>query len=166
VPTLISYNNDGTVRAWGFKAEAAQEGPAPLGWFKLLLENLSEHNYYQRYLQSEHVKNFKDNPTGKDAEAVTVDYLRCLWDHTMKDIAKDRSSNFRDLYNLRVILAIPAVWSPAAHRKMRNIAAKAGLECDSPVELVLEPEAAALAVAPEYTPHLQARILLTFGGLF
>ena len=80
----------------------------------------------------------------KSAEDVAVDYLRKIWEYTIDDIHKVRGDDWRDIYTIRAVMTVPAIWSPGAMERTLNIARKAGLPDD--VCLVREPEAAALAV--------------------
>jgi len=155
VPTLITYDERGSVSAWGFSAEST---PAPLTGFKLLLENWTEHKFYLAYRESKFVRDFKENcPAGKTEDIVASDYLHCLWDYTITDIKRDRGQDFMDQFSLRVTLGVPAMWSPTAKERMRGIAIKAGLPSD--VTLVSEPEAAVLAVMEAYDGTLEVRDL-------
>jgi molecular chaperone DnaK (HSP70) len=80
----------------------------------------------------------------KSAEDVAVDYLRMIWKYTTDDIQKIRGGDWSEVYTIRAVMTVPAIWSPGAMERTLNIAKKAGLPDD--VRLVREPEAAALAV--------------------
>ena len=71
-----------------------------------------------------------------------ADYLRLLWDYTLDDIKKFHP-DYQDIYALRVVLTVPAIWSPTAKDKTLQAARIAGMPGN--IRLVTEPEAAALA---------------------
>lgn len=78
----------------------------------------------------------------KKAHEVVADYLKLLWEYTLDDIQKFHPT-FREIFALRVVLTVPAMWSPAAKDKTLQAAQLAGMP--APIKLVTEPEAAALA---------------------
>ena len=78
----------------------------------------------------------------KTAQEVVADYLRLLWQYTLDDIRKFHPK-FESIFTLRVILTVPAIWSPAAKEKTQQAAHLAGMP--DRIKLVTEPEAAALA---------------------
>ena len=78
----------------------------------------------------------------KKAQAVVADYLKLLWDYTIDDIRKFHP-DYKDIFALRVVLTVPAIWSPGAKEKTLQAARLAGMPGD--IKLVTEPEAAALA---------------------
>jgi molecular chaperone DnaK (HSP70) len=132
--------------SWGFNAirrsyhEEHEEGP--FTWFKLLLQRPenpeSKENSELKTL--EHLmKKF-----GKNVQDITVDFLRCLWDYTKKQLQFILGEDFMHRFSVRVILTIPAVWKPATIIMMKDLAKKAGLPENT--DLLPEPEAAAIAV--------------------
>jgi hypothetical protein len=78
----------------------------------------------------------------KNAVTVVSDYLRFLWTYTMEDIQR-RHVDFREIYALKVIITVLAMWTPTAKDKTLEAAKAAGLSDN--ITLVTEPEAAALA---------------------
>ena len=66
----------------------------------------------------------------KSAEDVAVDYLRKIWEYTIDDIHKVRGDDWRDIYTIRAVMTVPAIWSPGAMERTLNIARKAGLPDD------------------------------------
>ena len=71
-----------------------------------------------------------------------ADYLKLLWDYTLDDIKKFHP-DYQDIFALRVVLTVPAIWSPTAKDKTLQAARIAGMPGN--IRLVTEPEAAALA---------------------
>ena len=136
VPSSISYS-DGKPDKWGYTVETTDES---LKWFKVLLE--PNHKYMETV---EPVKNSNTllGKVGKTPQEVAADYLRQIWDYTKEEIRKYQGQDFEEIYALRVILTVPAVWSHAAKNNTMQAALAAGMPAD--IELVTEPEAAALA---------------------
>ncbi|KAI5816996.1 hypothetical protein BZA77DRAFT_311532 [Pyronema omphalodes] len=148
VPTAVTYekSHPHALVSWGFNAirrsyhEENEEGP--FTWFKLLLQRPenpeSKENSELKTL--EHLmKKF-----GKSVQDITVDFLRCLWDYTKKQLQFILGEDFMHRFSVRVILTIPAVWKPATIIMMKDLAKKAGLPENT--DLLPEPEAAAIAV--------------------
>jgi molecular chaperone DnaK (HSP70) len=83
------------------------------------------------------------NTLNKNAVTVVADYLRFVWNYTMEDIQRRQGADFMSIYALRVIITVPAMWTPAAKEKTLLAAKTAGFSDN--ITLVTEPEAAALA---------------------
>jgi hypothetical protein len=83
----------------------------------------------------------------KSPEDIAADYLRKIWQYTKEDIQKVRGDDWAEIYTVRAVLTVPAIWSDSAKDRTMRIAHLAGLPED--VSLVTEPEAAALAVLRE-----------------
>ncbi|KAF8253057.1 hypothetical protein K440DRAFT_274852 [Wilcoxina mikolae CBS 423.85] len=150
VPSAVTYNvhDPSKLISWGFPA-IRRQGPGdgresePFTWFKLLLqepesmpgtESDSELGTLSR-LMREH---------GKTVQDITVDYLRCIWGYTKEQLNAILNEDFQETYHMRVILTIPAVWTPNTIIMMKELAVKAGLPTST--DLLPEPEAAAVAV--------------------
>ena len=71
-------------------------------------------------------------------------------------------------YPIEYILTVPAVWSEAAQSQTRMCAEMAGLGIDSALQLISEPEAAAVYSLEELDPHNikvgDAFVLVDAGG--
>ncbi|SPO06373.1 uncharacterized protein DNG_09062 [Cephalotrichum gorgonifer] len=77
---------------------------------------------------------------------VAADYMEAIFKHAMEEIEVDSvDPSFVDCFQKKFILTVPAVWSDKAKSMTLAAARKAGI---SPVEMITEPEAAAL-----YTLH-------------
>jgi Hsp70 protein len=135
VPSKITYNN-GKVDKWGF---AMSSTDIPLKWFKVLLD--PSHKYSKSDLAKPASSLLARQ--NKTAQEVSTDYLQRIWEFTLDDIKRKRGEDFKEKHPLKVVLTVPAVWSQAAKEETRRAAQLAGLP---DVELVAEPEAAALAV--------------------
>lgn len=155
VPSSISYL-DGEPDKWGYTVERDDES---LKWFKVLLE--------PNHIYAETVEPVKNSNTllgeiGKTPQEVAADYLRQIWDYTKEEIRKYQGQDFAVTYALRVILTVPAVWSHAAKENSRQAALAAGMPED--IELVTEPEAAALATLKDRETEAAALARLKDGS--
>lgn len=136
VPTVISYEN-GQPRNFGYSVPAIGSG---LRWFKLLLD--PKHSY-ARTREAIATRKQIDNMS-KTSETVASDYLRMLWNYTKEDISRVKGDEWESLYQLKIVLTVPAIWTPAAKDRTKRVAELASIPGD--IHLVTEPEAAALAV--------------------
>lgn len=139
VPSKISYK-DGKPFHWGFTVTL--EEPS-FQWFKLLLNPEIKVGW-----DSQEVEASQDllSQLGKTAEDVAADYLSLIWKYTLEDIKKDRGPDWHSVYALKLILTVPAIWSPAAKDRTLRVARRADIAENIQIDLVTEPEAAALAV--------------------
>ncbi|KAF4419189.1 actin-like ATPase domain-containing [Fusarium acutatum] len=141
VPSTISYK-DGRVNNWGFGVDVDEEH---LRWFKLLLEPEST---YSQAVKEVHQSNKLLGTMDKTAEQVVSDYLREIWNYTKEHIRKHLIvQDWEKSFAVRVVLTVPAIWSLTAKDKTLKAAALAGLPTN--IQLVSEPEAAALATFKE-----------------
>jgi molecular chaperone DnaK (HSP70) len=67
-----------------------------------------------------------------------------IWNYTKEDIRKVKGDSWVSIYELKVVLTVPAIWSHSAKDRTERVARAAGLPDN--LSLVTEPEAAALAV--------------------
>ena len=167
VPTAVTYRTTEPYDfiSWGFDATGRRdkEESEPFTWFKLLLQpptatseiaaanGSPELNTITRLLKA----------YGKTAEEVTADYLRRIWGYTRRQLRQILGDNFMTDYSVRVVLTVPAVWTPSSIKLARRLASRAGLPKN--IELVQEPEAAAAAVLRESTikPFLNVGDVIT-----
>jgi hypothetical protein len=92
----------------------------------------------------------------KSAEDVTVDFLREIWAYTKQELRLVLGENFMAQYSIKVVLTVPAVWTPETANLTRELAVKAGIQAEQ-LNLVQEPEAAAIAVAEVSSGRAQLR---------
>ena len=112
-------------------------------WIKILLEDSHEfHNTIEPVINARNLL----RKVGKTADEVVADYLKCLWEYTLDDI-KRKYPDYQLMFSLRVIVTVPAIWSQRAQVRTLQAAMTAGLPHD--IELVTEPEAAAIAAFRE-----------------
>ncbi|KAL8708386.1 MAG: hypothetical protein Q9225_007610 [Loekoesia sp. 1 TL-2023] len=139
VPSSISYSN-GQPQSWGYTVGLNEES---FRWIKILLE---ENHKYATTVEPVKNSNTLLRKVEKTAQDVVADYLKLLWTYTIEDIRKHHP-DYEEIFVLRVILTVPAIWSPAAKDRTLQAAKKAGMPED--IQLVTEPEAAALATLKE-----------------
>ena len=146
VPTIISYES-GQPSKWGY---TVGDSDFSFRWFKLLLEN--ETRYKQKAEQAEQAKELLEQ-IGKQAVDVVADYLSCLWQYATREIERKQGVDFRDTYQIKVVMSVPAMWSPIAKQRTLQAAKQAGL--GDKISLVTEPEAAALATLKDRNEETQ-----------
>ncbi|EGX45330.1 hypothetical protein AOL_s00170g37 [Orbilia oligospora ATCC 24927] len=137
VPTQISYTGNEPT-SYGYTANKK-----PFKWFKVLLQQ----GHYSEGVKDVRAAQDSLLEVSKSIDEVVSDYLRWLWGRGKEDISRKQGSNFEGEYECRVVLTVPAVWSPVAKDRTLKAAKKAGLP--SNIKLVTEPEAAALATLKE-----------------
>ncbi|KAH6847777.1 hypothetical protein B0I37DRAFT_375808 [Chaetomium sp. MPI-CAGE-AT-0009] len=136
VPSLISYgtgDSRGEV-AWGFEAK-----DSVLRQFKIQLDPDHDHALKLRDMSA---IGLTDDDI-RTAEKATTDYLRELWKYAHDTIRAQKADDEDNKYVLRAVLTVPAMWSQEAKDKTRSLALAAGVP--GPIEIVSEPEAAAIA---------------------
>lgn len=131
----MSYDKNGKTK-WGYTAGTVDV----IKWMKILLEPTHD------YAKDAAVVNAKKllARLNKTAEEVVAEYLKELWNYAVKEIARKKGDEWRSIYKLRVVLTVPAVWTAGAKARTLQAAKKAGMPNE--IQLVAEPEAAALAV--------------------
>lgn len=141
VPSVISYNDNGTVKNWGY--EVVPQDYLSLAWVKIMLESGVEEPKYVRGVKSIAEDNSAVlNMLGKTVDDVVSNFLGELWRYTKEDIRKRVSqTTWED--TVQVVLTVPAVWSGAAKERTIKAAQRAGI--GGSLTLLSEPEAAALA---------------------
>ena len=135
VPSSISYV-DGKPQKWGYNVGLTDES---FKWIKILLE---ENHKYVTTVEPVKDSNTLLRKVDKSAQEVVSDYLKLLWDYTLDDIKKFHPE-YKEIFSLRVILTVPAIWSHTAKERTLQAAKTAGMP--GKISLVTEPEAAALA---------------------
>lgn len=137
---------------WGFQVENTEQA---LQWFKLLL--LKEEDMWRDLRESDQLVKARRllREWGKTAQECIADYLRALWNHTLKMMRKGHAKSLIESLQFHVVITIPAIWKDYARDAMRNAAEKAGI-CQyrsagqTTLDLAPEPEAAGLAALLEY----------------
>jgi molecular chaperone DnaK (HSP70) len=95
---------------------------------------------------------------GRTPVEAASDYLRCLWEHVKKQIINEHSRAVYDYAEKSIVLSVPAIWSDAAKHNTYLVAAGAGLAAEEyRLQIVSEPEAAAIAVLKDRSGRLKVR---------
>lgn len=157
VPTAISYDNVGNVKNWGYKA--ARDDVNIFRWIKIMLD--PSHKFFNETPNVQDMLKWLEK-LDKTTEDVVTDYLKCLWAHTITHLKRKIGEDFQEMYNLNVVLTVPAVWSAFAKDRTLRAAKQAGLPTAS--QLVTEPEAAALVLLKQKSEHEHNIKVVTFSS--
>ena len=164
-PTEIAYeepkvvygiDGDGkrarTITGWGHNIRPDEN---PLKWFKLCL--VDSGNLPPQVRDSPQLRTARQGlkDFGVSAVEATADYLRSLWKHIIASIERELGKRAVDGLPFRVIVTVPAMWPANAMERTERAAKKAGILeyrlCgETKLDLVPEPEAAALATLAEF----------------
>jgi hypothetical protein len=140
VPSSISYEN-GKPHRWGYTVEP---GDNSLKWIKVLLETSPRFADKVALIKK---SNELLQRLNKKADEVVADYLRFLWQYTLKDISRLKGADYEKRYDLQVFLTVPALWSDEAKERIQSAGRAAGFPQN--ITCISEPEAAALHVLRE-----------------
>ncbi|KAH9437236.1 hypothetical protein MCOR02_000892 [Pyricularia oryzae] len=142
VPTTIVYDSTGKPANWGYTIGFKEES---LRWFKILLE--ADPRYSDKAREIHETRILLEN-LGKTPVEVAGDYLGKIWEYTQKDIRRHMGCDgWQQDCEILFVVTVPAVWSASAKQKTLDAAAAAGL--GPRIQLLTEPQAAALAALEE-----------------
>ncbi|KAL3461817.1 hypothetical protein BJX64DRAFT_260157 [Aspergillus heterothallicus] len=133
---------------WGYQVEP---GMVANSWTKLLLDQSSPLTEYDdSALESASETGIMRLPEGKTAVDVVSDYLKQVYDHIMKTIAKSITEDQLKMTPLEFWFTVPAIWSDSAQNATRTAAKRAGFagsffRLSDKVFMISEPEAAAIS---------------------
>ncbi|KAF4776785.1 hypothetical protein HER10_EVM0008951 [Colletotrichum scovillei] len=157
VPTEISYDvsanaaagTDPTVK-WGFQFKPEE---ARLRCIKLFLDRSQKLPFYVSPLDTAaQLKRYNKNVL----DAVS-DYLTQVYKHTMDTLTRRYGESFMQSTKVDFVLTCPAVWSDAAKNTTLQAAERAGMGLKSEIQMISEPEAAAVYTLKAIQPnHLNA----------
>ncbi|KAK3985555.1 hypothetical protein QBC44DRAFT_334784 [Cladorrhinum sp. PSN332] len=153
VPTEISYDipasaPPGTAPAikWGFQFKPEE---SRLRCIKLFLDRSQKLPFYVSPLETAaQLKRF--NKTVVDAVS---DYLTQIYKHTMDTLTRRYGESFMASTKVDFVLTCPAVWSDAAKNTTLQAAEKAGMGAQSQIQMISEPEAAAVYTLKAIQPN-------------
>jgi hypothetical protein len=170
VPSKICYDDQGNVLKWGYMV--SPQDPNQAAWFKLLLSDEAREQGGDRVSATISLL----GKLRKSPVDVVADYLRCLWNHAIKNIELALVKIAVDNMTFRVVLTLPANWDHNAQELTRQAAVQAGITLPrsrgaTVFKTVSEPEAAALAAWREsgmrWRPDLKVLVFLAnYGSLF
>jgi len=138
VPTELRYTPKGT--EWGFQIQPLIERHQ---WFKLGLAD--------RELSGAGAGS--GDTQQKTPGELTTDYLAGLYKHLMYMLEQKVGTAVLRTIPIEFCLTVPAIWSEAAKEKTLKACQKAGIESESEILLVSEPEAAAIYALHGLDPH-------------
>jgi molecular chaperone DnaK (HSP70) len=148
VPSILTYNSKGEVSSWGYRLDSHRH---QISWFKLGLseygsQKLAQEQPERSQLLKALMKTFKKEPV-----EIVGDYLRCLWTHATESIQNNIGRHLWESLRIKVVVTVPAIWDYKAQELTKTAAVMAGLlaRTGTTLELIGEPEAAALAVFDE-----------------
>lgn len=153
VPTEISYDfppnaSDGTdpTIKWGFQFRPEE---SRLRCIKLFLDRSQKLPFYVSPLETAaQLKRFNKNVV----DAVS-DYLTQVYDHTMETLTRRYGESFMASTKVEFVLTCPAVWSDAAKNTTLQAAERAGMGAKSDIQMISEPEAAAVYTLKAIQPN-------------
>ncbi|KAK4455025.1 hypothetical protein QBC34DRAFT_289334 [Podospora aff. communis PSN243] len=153
VPTEISYElptgaAPGTAPTvkWGFQFKPEE---SRLRCIKLFLDRSQKLPFYVSPLETAaQLKKF--NKTVVDAVS---DYLTQVYKHTMDTLTRRYGESFMASTKVDFVLTCPAVWSDAAKNTTLQAAERAGMGAKSQIQMISEPEAAAVYTLKAIQPN-------------
>lgn len=81
------------------------------------------------------------------------DYLTKLYQHTLETLTRSHGEAFMASVKIEVVLTVPAVWSDAAKNATLQAAERAGMGARHEIQMISEPEAAALYTLKSVQPN-------------
>ncbi|KAG4280360.1 hypothetical protein FPRO06_11693 [Fusarium proliferatum] len=153
VPTEIAYDfppnapqgTEPTVK-WGFQFKPEE---SRLRCIKLFLDRSQKLPFYVSPLDTAaQLKRFNKNVV----DAVS-DYLTQIYKHTMDTLTRRYGESFMASTKVEFVLTCPAVWSDAAKNTTLQAAERAGMGLRSEIQMISEPEAAAVYTLKAIQPN-------------
>ena len=129
---------------WGYEVPA---GARTHAWTKLYLDSHALTTIYDDPRLSQQLHEFGlPLPGEKPAEKVVADYLTHLYKHCMEYLEKEITAELLSLTPIEFWFTMPALWSDAAQHATKKAAVRAGFGTrkDDTINMIMEPEAAAL----------------------
>lgn len=131
---------------WGFQFKPEE---SRLRCIKLFLDRSQKLPFYVSP-QETATQLKKYNKTVIDAVS---DYLTEIYKHTMDQLTRRYGESFMASTNVDFVLTCPAVWSDAAKNTTLQAAERAGMGLKSEIQMVSEPEAAAVYTLKAIQPN-------------
>lgn len=153
VPTEIAYDfpsnagPDATPNVkWGFQFKPEE---SRLRCIKLFLDRAQKLPFYVSPLDTAaQLKRFNKNVV----DAVS-DYLTQIYKHTMDTLTRRYGESFMASTKVQFVLSCPAVWSDTAKNTTLQAAERAGMGDRSEIQMISEPEAAAVYTLKAIQPN-------------
>src|SRR5205809_4391860 len=107
VPSTLFYEDKNKPPKWGFLVPREAKC---LRWFKLLL--LEDDDLKPDVHDSKYIKEAREvlKSLGKSAVEVVADYLRAIWQHTLKEMIRNDGPGAVEGQPFRVVITVPAIW--------------------------------------------------------
>jgi molecular chaperone DnaK (HSP70) len=169
-PSRIAYATDveneailGGQNAIGYQVTAKMKSYT---WFKLLLDRTQATKFDDPGLTTSEGLGVLRIPTDNTVRGVVSDYLREVYQHTMKYLENKMSHEVLDVTNIEFWFTVPAIWSDAARADTMDAARLAGFGSrrGDNINLIPEPEAAAISTLSGITSdgsEVQVEVRLT-----
>ncbi|KAK3901197.1 hypothetical protein C8A05DRAFT_35129 [Staphylotrichum tortipilum] len=153
VPTEISYQlpagaapGADPVVKWGFQFKPEE---SRLRCIKLFLDRSQKLPFYVSPLETAaQLKRYK-----KTVVDAVSDYLTQIYKHTMDTLTRRYGESFMASTKVDFVLTCPAVWSDAAKNTTLQAAERAGMGAQSQIQMISEPEAAAVYTLKAIQPN-------------
>ncbi|PKS06935.1 hypothetical protein jhhlp_005531 [Lomentospora prolificans] len=153
VPTEIAYDTPAKADVdappfvkWGFQFRPEE---SRLRCMKLFLDRSQKLPFYVSPLETAaQLKRFNKNVV----DAVS-DYLTEVYKHTMDTLTRRYGESFMASTKVEFVLTCPAVWSDAAKNTTLQAAERAGMGSKSEIQMISEPEAAAVYTLKAIQPN-------------
>lgn len=153
MPTEISYESppdaspdSDPITKWGFQFRPDE---SRLRCIKLFLDRTQKLPYYvSHHDTAAQLKRFNKNVV----DAVG-DYLTQIYKHTMDTLTRRYGESFMASTKVEFVLTCPAVWSDAAKNTTLLAAERAGMGSQDDIEMISEPEAAAVYTLKAIQPN-------------
>ncbi|KAK3954661.1 hypothetical protein QBC32DRAFT_76636 [Pseudoneurospora amorphoporcata] len=154
VPTELSYAEvpanapPGTapVVKWGFQFRPEE---SRIRCVKLFLDRSQKLPFYVN--PKETATQLKNNK--KTVVDAVSDYLTQIYKHTMNTLTRRYGESFMASTKVDFVLTCPAVWSDAAKNATLQAAERAGMGAQSQIQMISEPEAAAVYTLKAIQPN-------------
>ena len=162
VPTEISYDFPGNASSAGGSATGSTTAEPTVKWgfqfkpeesrlrcIKLFLDRSQKLPFYVSPQETAtQLKKYNKNVV----DAVS-DYLTQVHRHTMDTLTRRYGESFMASTRVEVVLTCPAVWSDAAKNTTLQAAERAGMGSSSDIQMISEPEAAAVYTLKAIQPN-------------
>ncbi|KAI1846446.1 hypothetical protein JX265_005030 [Neoarthrinium moseri] len=153
VPTEISYDTPpnapagtGPTVKWGFQFKPEE---SRLRCIKLFLDRSQKLPFYVSPQETAtQLRKYEKNVV----DAVS-DYLTQIYKHTMDTLTRRYGESFMASTKVDFVLTCPAVWSDAAKNTTLQAAERAGMGAKSDIQMISEPEAAAVYTLKAIQPN-------------
>lgn len=131
---------------WGFQFRPEE---SRLRCIKLFLDRSQKLPFYVSPLETAaQLKRF-----GKTVVDAVSDYLTEVYAHTMDTLTRRYGESFMASTRVEFVLTCPAVWSDAAKNTTLQAAERAGMGSRSEIQMISEPEAAAVYTLKAIQPN-------------